>query len=65
MSIVLRWLEEPYGCEVVTRKSGRVLRIAAADGRIVWEEPVSSASAAWDRAREIRERLTAAGLKRA
>jgi hypothetical protein len=65
MGFVLRWLEEPYACEVVTRGGDRMLLMVSTDGRVVWEEAVPSASAAWDRAREIRDRLLSAGRKRA
>jgi hypothetical protein len=65
MGIVLRWLEEPFECELVTRAGGRTLVVTTTEGHIVWEEPVASASAACDRAREIRDRLAPGGRKRA
>jgi hypothetical protein len=65
MGIVLRWFEDPFECELVTRGGGRILVVATPDGHVVWEEPVASASAACDRAREVRDRLTPGGRKHA
>jgi hypothetical protein len=64
MGIALRWQEEPFDCEFVGAPSGGTLQMFS-DGQLVWQEPVPSAVAAYNRAREMRERLLAPRARQA
>ena len=64
MGIVLRWREEPYDCEFRESRSRAILSMAA-EGELVWKEPVPSAATACRRAREISELLLSRREKRA
>jgi hypothetical protein len=54
MGIALRWREEPFDCEFRGSPGRGTLRVYA-DGELVCEEQVESATAAHDRAREVKD----------
>ncbi|MGH9372701.1 MAG: hypothetical protein ACRD15_14335 [Vicinamibacterales bacterium] len=56
MGIALRWREEPFDCEFLGTAGRGTLRVYA-DGELVCEERVDSATAAHDRAREVKDEL--------
>jgi hypothetical protein len=64
MGISLRWQEEPFACEF-NGAPGKGTLTMFDDHRLVWREPVNSAVAAHDRARELRDLLLAPRAKRA
>ncbi|MGH8639136.1 MAG: hypothetical protein ACREUZ_18530 [Burkholderiales bacterium] len=64
MGIALRWREEPFDCEF-TGSAGRGTLRLYADGELVCEERVESASAAHDRARELKDALLSPRAKHA
>ena len=57
MTIALRWREEPFDCEYRSVGGDGALRMFAG-GALIREERVASASAAYERARELRKLLT-------
>jgi hypothetical protein len=56
MGIALHWREEPFHCQFAGGPSGGTLSVFV-EGRLVWQELVRSAAAAYDRAREVRDQL--------
>ena len=64
MGISLRWREEPFDCQFVGGPSGGTLLILS-EGQPVWQEPVRSASDAYERARELKDRLLAPRARQA
>jgi hypothetical protein len=64
MGIALRWREEPFDCEFVGSAGSGQLRMYA-ERKLLRQEPVPSASAAYDRARELKEELVAPRAKHA
>jgi hypothetical protein len=64
MGIALRWREEPFDCEFTGAANGGTL-VVASGGRIVWQEPARTASAAQVRAQEVKALLLAPRAKEA
>jgi hypothetical protein len=64
MGIALRWREEPFMCEFLGASGGGTLTVFSGN-QVVWQEPVASAVAAHERAREIKEMLLSARAKHA
>jgi len=57
MTIALRWREDPFDCEFRCIGGKGALRLFA-DGELLQEEVVACATAAYERARELRKLLT-------
>jgi hypothetical protein len=64
MGIALRWREEPFDCEFIGSAGGGQLRMYD-ERKMVRQEAVPSASAAHDRARELKEQLLSPRAKHA
>jgi hypothetical protein len=64
MTIALRWREEPFDCEFRSVGGTGALRLFA-DGQLLREEMVACATAAYERARELRKQLTSAVAREA
>ena len=64
MGIALRWREEPFDCEFIGSAGGGQLRMYD-ERKLVRQEAVSSASAAHDRAQELKEQLLSPRAKHA
>ena len=52
MGVALRWREESFICEFNGANDAGLLSIFA-DEKLVWEEPVQSAAAAYERVRQV------------
>ena len=57
MTIALRWREDPFDCEFRCSGGAGALKLFA-DGELLREEVVACATAAYERARELRKLLT-------
>ncbi len=65
MGIALRWLEEPFNCELTGPTGGGTLSLYGRQGELVWQEPVPSATAAHVRAQELKDMLLSPRAKHA